>query len=168
MPNRHTLHALPRIPGRANLLPIMVHIRPICCRTVCLNPQRRARQRGEADPRQGPLGTLKQAAAFANSRGGDDGPGGNTPDCVSTIMKRRRRNESMLRYAAGMAVIAGLLCSPASAQTPAQGKDADKDKEAARAAQGYTSVRVWERPDVRATRVELKPMANRAIHPHDD
>ena len=72
----------------------------------------------------------------------------------------------MLRYAAGMAVIAGLLCLPASAQTPANNKDADK--EAARAAQGYTPVRLWERPDVRAIRVELKPMANRAIHQHDD
>ena len=72
----------------------------------------------------------------------------------------------MLRYASGMAVIAGLLCLPALAQTPAQGKDADK--EAARAAQGYAPVRLWERPDVRAIRVELKPMANRAIHQHDD
>ena len=74
----------------------------------------------------------------------------------------------MLRYASGMAVIAGLLCLPASAQTPAQGKDADKDKETARTAQGYAPVRLWERPDVRAIRVELKPMANRAIHQHDD
>jgi mannose-6-phosphate isomerase-like protein (cupin superfamily) len=72
----------------------------------------------------------------------------------------------MWRYASGMAVIAGLLCLPASAQTPANNKDADK--EAARAAQGYTPVRLWERPDVRAIRVELKPMANRAIHQHDD
>ena len=64
-----------------------------------------------------------------------------------------------LRYASGMAVIAGLLCLPASAQTPAQGKDADKDKEAARAAQGYAPFRLWERPDVRAIRVELNPMA---------
>jgi mannose-6-phosphate isomerase-like protein (cupin superfamily) len=65
-----------------------------------------------------------------------------------------------------MAVIAGLMCLPASAQTPANGKDADK--EAARAAQGYTPVRLWERPDVRATRVEIKPMATRAVHQHDD
>jgi mannose-6-phosphate isomerase-like protein (cupin superfamily) len=65
-----------------------------------------------------------------------------------------------------MAVIAGLLWLPASAQTPANSKDADK--EAARAAQGYAPVRLWERPDVRALRVELKPMANRAIHQHDD
>jgi mannose-6-phosphate isomerase-like protein (cupin superfamily) len=55
---------------------------------------------------------------------------------------------------------------PASAQTPANGKDADK--EPARAAQGYTPVRLWERPDVRATRVEIKPMATRAVHQHDD
>jgi len=72
----------------------------------------------------------------------------------------------MWRYASGMAVIAGLLCLPASAQAPAKGKDADK--EAARAAQGYAPVRLWERPDVRATRVELKPMATRAVHQHDD
>ena len=72
----------------------------------------------------------------------------------------------MWRYASGMAVIAGLLCLSASAQTPAKGKDADK--EAARAAQGYAPVSLWERPDVRATRVELKPMAIRAVHQHDD
>jgi mannose-6-phosphate isomerase-like protein (cupin superfamily) len=58
------------------------------------------------------------------------------------------------------------LCVPASAQTAAKSKDADK--EAARAAQGYAPVRLWERPDVRATRVELKPMATRAVHQHDD
>jgi len=29
-------------------------------------------------------------------------------------------------------------------------------------------VRLWELPDVRVLRVELKPMANRAIHQHDD
>ena len=72
----------------------------------------------------------------------------------------------MWRYASGLAVIAGLFCLPASAQTPAKGKDADK--EAARAAQGYAPVSLWERPDVRATRVELKPMAIRAVHQHDD
>src|SRR5579864_4465645 len=72
----------------------------------------------------------------------------------------------MWRYASGMAVIAGLLCLPASAQTPAKGKD--EDKVAARAAQGYAPVTLWDRPDVRAIRVELKPMANRAIHQHDD
>src|ERR1700686_1463685 len=31
-----------------------------------------------------------------------------------------------------------------------------------------SAVRLGERPDVRAIRVELKPMANRAIHQHDD
>jgi len=72
----------------------------------------------------------------------------------------------MWRSVSEMAVIAGLLCLPASAQTPAPSKDADK--EAARAAQGYAPIRLWERPDVRATRVELKPMANRAMHQHDD
>jgi mannose-6-phosphate isomerase-like protein (cupin superfamily) len=69
----------------------------------------------------------------------------------------------MWRYASGMAVIAGLLCWSASAQTPAKSKDADKE-----AAQGYAPVRLWERPDVRATRVEIKPMATRAVHQHDD
>jgi mannose-6-phosphate isomerase-like protein (cupin superfamily) len=54
---------------------------------------------------------------------------------------------------------------PALAQTPAKG---NADKDVARAAQGYTPVRLWERPDVRATRVELKPMAIRAVHQHDD
>lgn len=62
-------------------------------------------------------------------------------------------------------MIAGLLCLPALAQTPAKG---NADKDVARAAQGYTPVRLWERPDVRATRVELKPMAIRAVHQHDD
>src|SRR5258708_18519410 len=33
---------------------------------------------------------------------------------------------------------------------------------------GYTPVRLWERADVRATRVEIKPMAIRAVHQHDD
>ena len=72
----------------------------------------------------------------------------------------------MRRYASGMAVIAGLLCVAAPAQTPAKGKEADK--EAARAAQGYAPVSLWDRPDVRATRVELRPMAIRAVHQHDD
>ena len=58
-----------------------------------------------------------------------------------------------------IAVIAGLLCLPALAQTPAKSTDADK---------GYTPVRLWERPDVRATRVEIKPMTTRAVHQHDD
>ncbi len=72
----------------------------------------------------------------------------------------------MLRYASGLAAIAWLMCLPASTQTPAQGDDAAR--EAARAAQGYAPVRLWERPDVRAARVEMKPGANRAIHQHDD
>lgn len=72
----------------------------------------------------------------------------------------------MWRYASGMAVVAGLLCLPAAGQTPTKGNDADKN--AARAAQGYAPVSLWERPDVRATRVELKPMAIRAVHQHDD
>ena len=65
----------------------------------------------------------------------------------------------MWRYASGLAVIVGLFCLPASAQTPAEGKKAD---------QGYTPVRLWERPDVRATRVEIKPMGIRTVHQHDD
>ncbi|PWU07742.1 MAG: hypothetical protein C5B51_09360 [Terriglobia bacterium] len=72
----------------------------------------------------------------------------------------------MWRYACGIAVIAGLLSLPGSAQTPAAGNDAERD--AARAAQGYAPVRLWERPDVRATRVEIKPMGVRAVHQHDD
>ena len=72
----------------------------------------------------------------------------------------------MWRYGLAIAAITGMLSLPASAQTPAKSKDADK--EAARAAQGYAPVRLWERPDVRATRVELKPMAIRAVHQHDD
>src|SRR5438445_10589380 len=66
--------------------------------------------------------------------------------------------KSMWRYASGLAVIAGLYCLPMTAQAP-EGKKAD---------QGYTPVRLWERPDVRATRVEIKPMAIRAVHQHDD
>src|SRR5258708_40304806 len=42
---------------------------------------------------------------------------------------------------------------------PDNGKKAD---------QGYTPVRLWERPDVRATRVEIKAGAIRAVHQHDD
>ena len=72
----------------------------------------------------------------------------------------------MWRYAAGIAVITGLLCMPAPAQAP--GKSEDADKQAARAAQGYSPVTLFDRPEVRAIRVELKPMANRAIHQHDD
>ena len=72
----------------------------------------------------------------------------------------------MWRYGLAIMAITGTLSLVASAQTPAKGKDADKA--AARAAQGYAPVTLWERPDVRALRVELKPMANRAIHQHDD
>ena len=68
-------------------------------------------------------------------------------------------------FASAVAMIAVLFCLPASAQ---QGKNDDKDKEAARAAQGYAPVRLWERPDVRAARVEIKPYATRAVHQHDD
>ena len=68
----------------------------------------------------------------------------------------------MWRYGLAIAAITGMLSLPASAQTPAKGKDADKA--AARAAQGYAPVTLWER----AIRVELKPLANRAIHQHDD
>ena len=66
-------------------------------------------------------------------------------------------------FASAVAMIAVLFCLPASAQ---QGKN--DDKEAARAAQGYAPVRLWERPDVRAARVEIKPYATRAVHQHDD
>ena len=62
----------------------------------------------------------------------------------------------MSRHAFGIAVIAGPLCLPVLAQTLAEGKDTEK--EADRAAQAYAPVRLWERPDVRATRVEIKPM----------
>ena len=72
----------------------------------------------------------------------------------------------MSRNASGIAVVAVLLCLPLLAQAPANNSDAER--EAARAAQGYTPVRLWELPDVRVLRVELKPMANRAIHQHDD
>ena len=72
----------------------------------------------------------------------------------------------MLRYVSAIAAIAWLMCLPASTQTPAPGDDAKKA--AARAAQGYAPGRLWELPDVRAARVEMKPGANRAIHQHDD
>ena len=71
----------------------------------------------------------------------------------------------MLRTVLGIALAAGLSCIPAVAQTPAA---RDADKEASRKAQGYAPTRLWERPDVRATRVDLKPMATRAVHQHDD
>jgi quercetin dioxygenase-like cupin family protein len=76
----------------------------------------------------------------------------------------------MWRHASGMAVIAGLLSLPMTtqvlAQTPVQRTEAEIQAE--RDAQGYMPVRLWERPDVRATRVEIKPMATRAVHQHDD
>src|ERR1700682_2262283 len=65
----------------------------------------------------------------------------------------------MRRYALELALIAGLSCLPATAQAPDNGKKAD---------QGYTPVRLWERPDVRATRVEIKAGVIRAVHQHDD
>ena len=65
----------------------------------------------------------------------------------------------MWRYVSGLALIAGLCCVPATAQAPDNGKKADP---------GYTPVRLWQRPDVRATRVEIKAGATRAVHQHDD
>jgi quercetin dioxygenase-like cupin family protein len=69
-----------------------------------------------------------------------------------------------------MAVMAGLLSLPTPtqvlAQTPVQRTEAEIQAE--RDAQGYMPVRLWDRPDVRATRVEIKPMATRAVHQHDD
>jgi mannose-6-phosphate isomerase-like protein (cupin superfamily) len=70
----------------------------------------------------------------------------------------------MWRYGLAIVAITGMVSQVASAQ--AQGKD--DGKAAARAAQGYAPVTLWENSDVRAIRVELKPMANRAIHQHDD
>jgi mannose-6-phosphate isomerase-like protein (cupin superfamily) len=72
----------------------------------------------------------------------------------------------MSRHFFEITMIAGLLCLPVLAQTRAEGTEAEK--QAARAAQGYAPVRLWERPDVRATRVEIKPMGIRAVHQHDD
>ena len=65
----------------------------------------------------------------------------------------------MWRYILGLALIAGLCCVRAAAQAPDNGKKADP---------GYTPVRLWERPDVRATRLEIKAGATRAAHQHDD
>jgi hypothetical protein len=64
----------------------------------------------------------------------------------------------MRRYALGLALIGALCCLPTTAQAPDNGKKADL---------GYTPVRLWERPDVRATRVEIKADAIRAVHQHD-
>jgi mannose-6-phosphate isomerase-like protein (cupin superfamily) len=66
---------------------------------------------------------------------------------------------SFKTYVSAAAAIATLLCLTASAQAPAPGKDAEK---------GYAPTRLWERPDVRATRVEIQPHATRAVHQHDD
>ena len=76
----------------------------------------------------------------------------------------------MWKHAWGMAVIAGLLSLPMPTQVLAQAaaQRTEAEIQAERDAQGYTPVRLWERPDVRATRVELKPMATRAVHQHDD
>ena len=76
----------------------------------------------------------------------------------------------MWRHGPGMAVMASLLCLPLQTQVRAQAKaqPTEAEVQAARDAQGYTPVRLWERPDVRAIRVELKPMAIRAMHQHDD
>jgi mannose-6-phosphate isomerase-like protein (cupin superfamily) len=80
----------------------------------------------------------------------------------------------MWRHTSGIAVIAGLICLPSptrvQAQAPAQAPAPRTEAEiqAARDAQGYAPTRLWERPDVRATRVDLKPMATRAVHQHDD
>ena len=76
----------------------------------------------------------------------------------------------MWRYVSGMAVIAGLLSLPMPTQVLAQAtaQRTEAEIQAERDAQGYTPVRLWERPDVRATRVEIKPMATRAVHQHDD
>ena len=70
----------------------------------------------------------------------------------------------MWRHASGITVIAALMCWP----TLAQNNSKQTDQEAARAAQGYAPVRLWERADSRATRVEIKPMGVRAVHQHDD
>ncbi len=76
----------------------------------------------------------------------------------------------MWRHASGMAVIVGLLSVPMPTQVLAQApvQRTEAEIQAQRDAQGYTPVRLWERPDVRATRVEIKPMATRAVHQHDD
>ena len=76
----------------------------------------------------------------------------------------------MWRHASGMAVVACLLSLSMPNQVLAQAaaQRTEAEMQAARDAQGYTPFRLWERPDVRATRVEIKPMATRAMHQHDD
>lgn len=73
----------------------------------------------------------------------------------------------MLKYAAGIAVIAGLMYLPSMTQAQTKSKESEK-KAAERAAQGYNPVPIIDKPEVRSIRVELKPNANRAIHQHDD
>jgi mannose-6-phosphate isomerase-like protein (cupin superfamily) len=73
----------------------------------------------------------------------------------------------MRKYFLGTALIAGLSMT-GSAQTAAKGKESDREKQAARAAQGYNPVGIVDQAEVRAIRVEMKPNANRAIHQHDD
>ena len=72
----------------------------------------------------------------------------------------------MWRHAAGTVVIFGLLSFAMVTQVMAQ--ETEAEARARREAQGYSPTSLWERPDVRATRVDLKPNANRAIHQHDD
>ena len=76
----------------------------------------------------------------------------------------------MLRHAWRVTVIAGVLTLPMPHQTLAQAtaQRTEAEIQAGREAQGYTPFRLWERPGVRATRVEIKPMATRAMHQHDD
>jgi len=76
----------------------------------------------------------------------------------------------MWKHASGVAVIAGLLSLPLPTQVLAQAPAprTEAELQAERDAQGYMPTRLWERPDVRATRVEIKPMATRAMHQHDD
>ena len=69
-------------------------------------------------------------------------------------------------YASGIFAMAMLWCWPALGQAPAPNSEAAVA--AVRAAQGYAPVRIWDHGDVRATRVELNPMATRATHQHDD
>jgi mannose-6-phosphate isomerase-like protein (cupin superfamily) len=73
-------------------------------------------------------------------------------------------SRNALRTVSEIALVAGLVCLPTWSQAPGN----DADKQAARIAQGYAPVPLWDRPDVRASRVEIKPGGNRAIHQHDD
>lgn len=60
------------------------------------------------------------------------------------------------------------VAAPTHLFAQAQAPRSEAELQAARDAQGYMPFRLWERPDVRVTRVEIKPMANRATHQHDD